>query len=111
MTTEDNLSVMVDFARGATLSYALNAHSPWEGHRIAVEHAYRLPPDGRIGRAYVRANRPIIDHALIAGGVRLATIRDFALPGVDVISVGALTHSATAVDLSLDIQPARAPRR
>ena len=47
----------------------------------------------------------------VSGGVRLATIRDFALPGVDVISVGALTHSATAVDLSLDIQPARAPRR
>jgi nicotinate-nucleotide pyrophosphorylase (carboxylating) len=47
----------------------------------------------------------------VSGGVRLATIREFALPGVDVISVGALTHSATAVDLSLDIRPARAPRR
>ncbi len=47
----------------------------------------------------------------VSGGVRLATIREFALPGVNVISVGALTHSATAVDLSLDIRPARAPRR
>jgi hypothetical protein len=26
----------VDYDRGATLSYALNAHSPWEGYRIAV---------------------------------------------------------------------------
>jgi hypothetical protein len=50
-----------------------------EGHRIAVEHAYRLPRDGRIGRAYVRANRPIVDRALIAGGVRLAKVLNEAL--------------------------------
>lgn len=47
----------------------------------------------------------------VSGGVRLETVRDYAVPGVDVISVGALTHSATAVDLSLDIQPARGARR
>jgi nicotinate-nucleotide pyrophosphorylase (carboxylating) len=39
----------------------------------------------------------------VSGGVRLETLRDYALPGVDVISIGALTHSATAVDLSLDV--------
>jgi hypothetical protein len=50
-----------------------------EGHRIAVEHVYRLPRDGRIGRAYVRENRPIIDRALIAGGVRLAKVLNEAL--------------------------------
>jgi nicotinate-nucleotide pyrophosphorylase (carboxylating) len=47
----------------------------------------------------------------VSGGIRIETVRDYALPGVDVISVGALTHSATAVDLSLDIQPARTTRR
>jgi nicotinate-nucleotide pyrophosphorylase (carboxylating) len=47
----------------------------------------------------------------ISGGVRLDTVRAYALPGVDVISIGALTHSATAADLSLDIVPARATRR
>jgi predicted dehydrogenase len=36
VTTEDNLAVIVDYEFGATLSYALNAHSPWEGYRIAV---------------------------------------------------------------------------
>ncbi|HET9874082.1 MAG TPA: Gfo/Idh/MocA family oxidoreductase [Propionibacteriaceae bacterium] len=36
ITTEDNLAVIVDYASGPTLSYALNAHSPWEGYRIAV---------------------------------------------------------------------------
>src|SRR5690606_41513918 len=39
----------------------------------------------------------------VSGGVRFETLRDYALPGVDVISIGALTHSATAVDLSLTI--------
>lgn len=36
ITTEDNLAVIVDYQSGATLSYALNAHSPWEGYRIYV---------------------------------------------------------------------------
>jgi predicted dehydrogenase len=36
VTTEDNLAVIVDYARGMTLSYALNAHAPWEGYRVAV---------------------------------------------------------------------------
>ena len=43
----------------------------------------------------------------VSGGVRLETVRDFAVPGVDVISIGALTHSAPAVDLSLTVLPAR----
>ena len=43
----------------------------------------------------------------VSGGVRLDTLRSYALPGVDVISIGALTHSATAVDLSLDVLPAK----
>jgi nicotinate-nucleotide pyrophosphorylase (carboxylating) len=43
----------------------------------------------------------------VSGGVRFETLRDYALPGVDVISVGALTHSAPAADLSLTILPAR----
>jgi len=44
----------------------------------------------------------------VSGGVRLETLRDYALPGVDVISLGALTHSAPAADLSLNIRAARA---
>ncbi len=39
-----------------------------------------------------------------SGGVRLETIRTIAETGVDFISVGALTHSATAVDLGLDFE-------
>jgi nicotinate-nucleotide pyrophosphorylase (carboxylating) len=39
-----------------------------------------------------------------SGGVNLATVRAIAETGVDFISVGALTHSARAVDIGLDFQ-------
>jgi nicotinate-nucleotide pyrophosphorylase (carboxylating) len=40
-----------------------------------------------------------------SGGIDLETIRDVAETGVDFISVGALTHSAPALDLSLLLEP------
>lgn len=36
-----------------------------------------------------------------SGGIKLDTIRSYALSGVDFISVGAITHSAVSLDLSL----------
>lgn len=39
-----------------------------------------------------------------SGGVNLQTIRSIAETGVDLISVGALTHSARSVDIGLDFQ-------
>jgi nicotinate-nucleotide pyrophosphorylase (carboxylating) len=39
-----------------------------------------------------------------SGGVNLETVAAIAASGVDVISVGALTHSARALDLGLDVQ-------
>ncbi len=42
----------------------------------------------------------------VSGGVTLGTVRAIAETGVDLISVGALTHSARAVDLSMRIEPA-----
>ncbi|HSF23626.1 MAG TPA: carboxylating nicotinate-nucleotide diphosphorylase [Blastocatellia bacterium] len=39
-----------------------------------------------------------------SGGVNLATISEIAATGVDVISVGALTHSAPALDIGLDFE-------
>ncbi len=38
-----------------------------------------------------------------SGGVTLATVREIAETGVDLVSVGALTHSAPAVDLAMDL--------
>jgi nicotinate-nucleotide pyrophosphorylase (carboxylating) len=41
-----------------------------------------------------------------SGGITLENVRAYAEAGVDFISVGALTHSAHAVDMSLRIMPA-----
>jgi nicotinate-nucleotide pyrophosphorylase (carboxylating) len=42
-----------------------------------------------------------------SGGITLETVREYAEAGVDVISVGALTHSAPALDISLDFEFSR----
>ncbi|WP_246465152.1 carboxylating nicotinate-nucleotide diphosphorylase [Ruania alkalisoli] len=47
------------------------------------------------------AGRAIVE---ASGTVRLDTVRAIAEAGVDVISVGALTHSAPALDLGLDVR-------
>jgi len=54
--------------------------------RVAVQHAK--------GRAKTEAS----------GGVNLGTVRQIAETGVDYISVGALTHSARAVDVALELE-------
>jgi predicted dehydrogenase len=43
ITIEDNLSLVVDYAAGPSMSYSLNAHSPWEGYTVTV--------NGTAGRA------------------------------------------------------------
>jgi nicotinate-nucleotide pyrophosphorylase (carboxylating) len=43
----------------------------------------------------------------VSGGVTLANVRKIAAAGPDRISIGALTHSAPAADLSMDIVPLR----
>jgi len=43
----------------------------------------------------------------VSGGVHLNNVREIAITGVDFISIGALTHSAPAVDINMDIVPTR----
>jgi len=58
-------------------------------------------PDIRAAVARARGRATIE----ISGGVTLARIPELAATGADFVSVGALTHSARAVDISLDICP------
>ena len=51
------------------------------------------------GRAFVEAS----------GSVRLETVRAIAETGVDIISVGALTHSVRSLDLGLDVHTGATP--
>lgn len=53
----------------------------------------------------IRGAAPILLEA--SGGVNLDTARAIAETGVDRISVGALTHSARAIDFSMEICPAQ----
>jgi nicotinate-nucleotide pyrophosphorylase (carboxylating) len=46
------------------------------------------------GRAVIEAS----------GGITLDNVRQVAEAGVDLISIGALTHSAKALDLSLELE-------
>jgi nicotinate-nucleotide pyrophosphorylase (carboxylating) len=40
----------------------------------------------------------------VSGGVHLGNVRDYALTGVDFISVGALSHSFKSADISLELK-------
>jgi nicotinate-nucleotide pyrophosphorylase (carboxylating) len=52
--------------------------------------------------AVARVNRRV--PVEVSGGIRLENVRAYALAGVDFISVGALTHSFKAVDISLELR-------
>jgi nicotinate-nucleotide pyrophosphorylase (carboxylating) len=60
-----------------------------------------LPDDVREAVALVARRVPVE----VSGGVTLETVRAYAEAGADSIAVGALTHSAPAVDVSLEIEP------
>lgn len=61
--------------------------------------------DLRAGVAQV-AGRALVE---ASGNVNLSTVADIAAAGVDIISVGALTHSVIALDLGLDVTLDLAP--
>ncbi len=67
----------------------------------AVDHWFRAnPPDHP--RVLPNARRwPEVE---VSGGIDLETVRAYAETGADYLSVGAITHSAPALDLSLEIE-------
>jgi nicotinate-nucleotide pyrophosphorylase (carboxylating) len=77
----------VDEALGAGAKRILLDNMSVEELRAAVAHVG--------GRAELEAS----------GGVTLATLKEIARTGVQFVSVGALTHSAPALDLSLNLEP------
>jgi nicotinate-nucleotide pyrophosphorylase (carboxylating) len=64
-----------------------------------------MTPD-QVGQAVERIRKLQLAIPLEAsGGITLENVRAYADTGVDFISVGALTHSVAAVDLSMRISP------
>lgn len=79
--------------RGGAAVVLLDNFAPGEPLRAAV---------GAVREAAARAQRRVAIEA--SGGVSLATVRAFAECGVDRISIGGLTHSAPAIDLSMLVE-------
>ena len=53
-------------------------------------------------RAVMLADRRVVVEA--SGGITTETVRDVAETGVDIISVGWITHSAPALDVALEFE-------
>ncbi|AYF98909.1 carboxylating nicotinate-nucleotide diphosphorylase [Protaetiibacter intestinalis] len=118
MAKDNHLAVLA--ASGVPLGDAIRAARARLGHTVHLEvEVDRLdqveevvaagvdtimldnfsPAELREGVALV-AGRALVE---ASGGVNLDTVRAIAEAGVDVISVGALTHSVRALDLGLDV--------
>ena len=61
-----------------------------------------MPPAGLAEAVRLAAGRATLE---ASGGVSLQTVREIAETGVDFISAGALTHSARALDVSMEVMP------
>jgi nicotinate-nucleotide pyrophosphorylase (carboxylating) len=88
-----SLRIEVEVTQLAQIDEALAA-----GAEVILLDNFR--PDGVRAAVDKIAHRAVVE---ISGGVTLETVRAFAEAGADRISVGALTHSARAVDLSLEL--------
>ncbi|HJY85768.1 MAG TPA: carboxylating nicotinate-nucleotide diphosphorylase [Candidatus Acidoferrales bacterium] len=111
----------ISFASGAPEMVASETFSPPSAVEIEVRNEAELrealgagadavlldnvsPAEAARLVTLVRQERPscVVE---VSGGVTLSTVRAYAEAGVDFISVGALTHSAPAADLSLLVEP------
>ncbi len=61
-----------------------------------------MPPDMLRAAVTIAAGRVRLE---ASGGITLDTVRAVAETGVDAISIGALTHSVRALDISLEVHP------
>jgi nicotinate-nucleotide pyrophosphorylase (carboxylating) len=85
----EQVAVAVD--AGATLVLCDNMTADEVAHCVAIVRAH---PRGAAGAVLVEAS----------GGVDLSSVAGFAAAGADVISVGAITHSAPILDIGLDLE-------
>jgi nicotinate-nucleotide pyrophosphorylase (carboxylating) len=95
LAAADGLPVEVECATLDELRAALEAGAP----RVLLDNM----TNGELSEAVaITSDRAELE---ASGGVSLDTVRGIAETGVDFISVGALTHSAPALDVSLILEP------
>jgi nicotinate-nucleotide pyrophosphorylase (carboxylating) len=90
-----DLPLEVECSTHEEIAEALEAGAP----RILLDN---MNPDRLRAAVAQVAGRAVLE---ASGGMTLDTLREHAATGVDFISVGALTHSAPALDLSLLVSP------
>ncbi|GAA1503610.1 putative dehydrogenase [Agromyces terreus] len=81
ITIEDNLAALVDYDSGATLSYSLNAHAPWEGYRVTV--------NGTEGRAELE----VVERGSVLVGAHGEVVVDPSMHPDDVVEDDVRPHS------------------
>jgi nicotinate-nucleotide pyrophosphorylase (carboxylating) len=90
------LKIEVEVDSLAQLEEALDANAD-----IILLDNFSVPDiEKAVARARTAMPRPLLE---VSGGVTLEKISALVRTGVDIVSAGALTHSAPAVDLSLEI--------
>jgi nicotinate-nucleotide pyrophosphorylase (carboxylating) len=93
------------------LPTVIEAKSPEEALDAAALHPTRVLLDNFTPSAIASTVKRLKGSKVeveVSGGIRLANVRDFAIPGVNYISVGSITHSAPALDMSLLLDEVKA---
>jgi nicotinate-nucleotide pyrophosphorylase (carboxylating) len=122
MVKDNHLAILAAADGGGNLTetlQSLRAHLPHTTHiEVEVDRPEQIEPvlnagvdtillDNFTTAQLSLAVANIAGRALVeaSGGITLARIREIADTGVDIISVGGLTHSIRSLDLGLDILP------
>lgn len=111
MFVKDNHKALAgDFAALLTPGAIVEAESPEEAERLAALPAVaKILLDNfdvaalRDAVARIRRVNPKVEIEA-SGGVRIENVAEIAATGVDAVSVGALTHSARSLDVTLDVR-------
>jgi nicotinate-nucleotide pyrophosphorylase (carboxylating) len=97
-TAPHGLRIAVEVENTAQLDEALEA-----GAEVILLDNFQARDMGEaVKRIRERAPRTVIE---ASGGVTLDRMRELSKTGVDVISIGGITHSARAIDFSCEIRP------
>ncbi|MDP3063125.1 MAG: carboxylating nicotinate-nucleotide diphosphorylase, partial [Chloroflexota bacterium] len=89
-----------------TLKVEVEVAAPEEAAEAVDAGAHIVMLDNMPPAAMRRAVALVAGRALVeaSGGVTLVNVREVAATGVDIISIGALTHSPRALDISMDLE-------
>ena len=122
---KDNHLVLID-SKNLTLSKIIRAYREKVGHGVKIEVEAgdlnrvgeaveagadivmldNMTPDQAREAVKLHGTRIILE---ISGGVTLENVREWAETGVDIISIGALTHSVKSADNSLEFVKDKSP--